>query len=162
MHAIQSVAIGILASRSTYDWTIVPPGQGTLFQSLPYVWSIPFCTLHFRINHCKFMSSNKYKYASVSAVLIRCFVALLLFRISDLQAPMLSASDPYYVAKEDVAKAMDRLRGTGVGPERRYDSRLQPFHCWFNLHRYLILYIYIYRLWYRFVYLHFNGTRVIY
>lgn len=24
---------------------------------------------------------------------------------------MLSASDPYYVAKEEVAKAMDRLRG---------------------------------------------------
>lgn len=72
MHAIQSVAIGILANRSTYDWTIVPPGQGALFQSLPYMWSIPFCTLHFRINHCKFMSSNKYKYASVSAGLIWC------------------------------------------------------------------------------------------
>lgn len=146
MHAIQSVAIGILANRSTYDWTIVPPGQGALFQSLPYVWSIPFCTLHFRINHCKFMSSNKYKYASVSAVLIWCSVALL-FRISDLQAPMLSASDPYYVAKEDVAKAMDRLRGTGVGPERRYairwydsrNSRLQPFHCWFNLQIYTVI-----------------------
>lgn len=27
------------------------------------------------------------------------------------QVTMLSASDPYYVAKEEVAKAMDRLRG---------------------------------------------------
>ena len=46
-----------------------------------------------------------------------------------LQAPMLSASDPYYVAKEDVAKAMDRLRGTGVTNWRdlsKDTARLQP------------------------------------
>ncbi len=50
----------------------------------------------------------------------------------DLQGqacPMLSASDPYYVAKEDVAKAMDRLRGTGVTNWRdlsKDTARLQP------------------------------------